>query len=197
MNDFRAFADSNDIEKVTAFLENGLYISNTMLVMELDLDKFLLPEGPECPHNTAIEKEDISKHRDYEISAYDTWELDEYLACHAACFEELSYPEQIEEQLQNVNSGIYVLRINKELISSVMVWDADANTAATENIFTMPEFQGKGYCRILLTKVLTDLVKAGKRKARLTVYGDDSIAISLYMKLGYRITKILQEFSYE
>ncbi|MCQ2519573.1 MAG: GNAT family N-acetyltransferase [Lachnospiraceae bacterium] len=198
MSDFRAFADSKDLEKITAFLENGLYISNTMLVMELDLENFLFTKDAaesvekeaECPKSTL-------RQQDFEIGCYDTWELDEYLSCHKKCFGELSIPEQIEEQLQNINSSIFALRIEGELISSVMTWDIDENIIATENVFTVRKFQGRGYGTAILSKVLADFAAEGKKKARLTVYGDDNAAVSLYLKMGYKITKVLQEFSYE
>lgn len=179
MNDFKAFADSKDFEKITAFLQNGLYISNTMLVMEHDLTRL-------------CEVEDEDK-----VSLYDTWDLTEYLTANGLGFGTSDPEEKVLEQLSNPNSNIYVLRVDGQVASSVTVWDYDEDTVATENIFTVPQFRENHYAWNLLNKVLWDIKARKKKKARLTVYGDDTVAIAMYLKMGYRLTGVLQEFMYD
>lgn len=203
MSDFRAFADSMDLDRITAFLENGLYISNTMLVMELDLSsKDMCQDTKEA--NFPASDNTLENGDSLEVSVYDTWELQEYLSAHSESFDTEETAETLEEKLSNPGSNIYVLRVNGEIASSVMVWDYDEDTVVTENIFTRPGFRGQHYATFLLTEILRKLKTEGTgegstapKKVRLTVYGDNTIAVSFYFKMGYRITKVLQEFMYD
>lgn len=198
MSEFKAFAESTDIKKITAFLENGLYISDTMLVMELDLTGL---DEPKLNILIKAKETELNPQADsslnYDISLYDTWEMDEYLSLNGQAFEEECSLEEMEELLNNAGSAIYVLKREGRIISSVMLWDFDEETVATEKIFTIPDEQGKGYGQFLLAKILIKLKQSGKKKARLTVYGSNTPAITMYLKLGFNIKKVLQEFSYE
>lgn len=178
MNDFKAHADSTDLVKIEGFLKAGMYIYNTMLVMELDLSKLPIETG----------------NRDAEITGLNTDDLTEYLTANAKGFgEEMPY-ETIAEELSNPGSAIYVIRRRRRIVSSVTIWDIDDNVMALENIFTVPAYRERGLSSKLVSFAIYEACRRGKRRIRLTVYGDDTEAIAMYYKFGFKVTKILQEF---
>lgn len=178
MNNFRTFNDVKSLEVLNEYYNAGLYISATMLVMELDISN-------------------INFGNVGNISLYDTTDLSEYMAANQKGFMVASPIEQIREELINNNSKIYVLREKEKIASSVTVWDYDDDTVETENIFTVPKLRGRGYAFCVLSKALADASAEGKKHARLTVYSTDIPAIKMYRKFGFKITKVLQEFSHE
>lgn len=183
MNDFKTFIDSNDIDKINEFCSGGFYIADTMLVMEADLPLSLELKEKYCDRS--------------DISFYDTEDLNEYLKANGKGFGTQDPKEQVLAQLSNPDSAIYVLRSKKKIASSITVWSIDEETVATENIFTIPSCREKGYAARLLCTALADASEKGKTKSRLTVYADDTPAINMYYKFGYKITRVLQEFSHE
>lgn len=178
MNDFKTYIDANDIEKISEFYRNGFYLAGVMLVMELDLGSQKLEE------------------RD-NIELYDNTNLSEYLAANGKGFGTPDPIDTIEKELRYENANIYVLREKGKIVSSVTVWDESVDMISTENIFTIPKFRGRGYAMAVLSKALMDAINRGMKKARLTVYSTDLPAIKLYDKMGYKITKVLQEFRHE
>lgn len=176
MNDFKAHADSKDLTKIEGFLKAGLYIYNTMLVMELKLPKKSL----------AI--------NDSEIEPYDLRNLTEYLDANGKGFGEEMSKETILEEISNPGSAILVIRKRKRIVSSVTIWDIDEDVMALENIFTIPSYRERGLASKLVSFAINEGIKRGKKKIRLTVYGDDAEAIAMYYKYGFKVTKVLQEF---
>ena len=183
MSEFKTFVDVKDIDKLNEFYKNGFYASGEMLVMEKTfVDK---PEGY------------VEKFKDEMVEEYDTENLTEYLNANAKGFTKQDPLEDILDQLSNKNSKIYVLRVKGKIAASVTVWDRDEETVSTENIFTVPKFRGKGYATRVLSEALCLARDRGMKKARLTVYANDTPAILMYLKFGYKITKIYQEFMHE
>ncbi|MBR6004258.1 MAG: GNAT family N-acetyltransferase [Lachnospiraceae bacterium] len=183
MSEFKTFVDVKDIDKLNEFYKNGFYASGEMLVMEKTfVDK---PEGY------------VEKFKDEMVEEYDTENLTEYLNANAKGFTKQDPLEDILDQLSNPNSKIYVLRVKGKIAASVTVWDRDEETVSTENIFTVPKFRGKGYATRVLSEALCLARDRGMKKARLTVYANDTPAILMYLKFGYKITKIYQEFMHE
>lgn len=186
MTDFVAHAESSDLNKINGLLENGLVIVNTMLVMEAEISKEL------CQAGAAISKAVCSA--EAAIEKYDTKDLSEYLEANFKGFGERSSEEQIREELANPHSAIYVIRKRNRIVSSVTMWQIDDETVAVENIFTIPSYRGRHYASYILNRVLDEALQKGYRRAKLTVYGDDTEAILMYYKLGFTVTKVLQEF---
>lgn len=182
MSDFKVHSESADIEKIEGLLKEGFYIYNSMLVMELDLLKY---KNEEISNMKLTDSE--------KIVPYDSADLTLYLKANEKGFGKQDPKEDIEEELTYKNSKIYVLLVKGKIASSVTRWDYDFETVATENIFTVPKFRNNHYASKILHYVIMDAVANGLKKARLTVYGDDTEAISMYHKFGFKVTKVLQE----
>lgn len=178
MNNFRTFNEGKNLEGLNEYYTNGFYISATMLVMELDSIG-----------------QNLGKYDS--VSLYDTSDLSEYMKANAKGFGVADPIDRIEEELTYKNAGIYVLKEKGKIVSSVTVWDYDDETVSTENIFTIPKYRGKNYALRVFSHALSESYDRGMRRARLTVYSTDVPAIKMYMKFGFKITKVLQEFSHE
>lgn len=183
MNEFKTFVDVKDIDKLNEFYKNGFYASGEMLVMEKEFVE--KPEGY------------VEKFKDSMVEKYDTENLTEYLNANAKGFKKQDPLEDILDELSNPNSAIYVLRVKDKIAASVTVWDRDEETISTENIFCIPKYRGKGYATRVLSEALCEARDRGIKKARLTVYANDTPAILMYLKFGYKITGIYQEFMHE
>lgn len=184
MNNFRTHIDSSDIEKINEFYHEDFYSSKTLLIMErsLSLDFEGATEFPEGFH---VEK--LSRGSD----------LKAYLKANSKAFSEKNIRETISERLSKPEATIYVLLLKNKVVSSVMAFELNPETIATESIFTVKEFRKRGFARNLLNQVLMEAKEKGKTKAQLSVYSDDCEAIKLYLKTKYRITRVLQEFTHE
>lgn len=183
MSDFKAHADVNDIEKIDGLLQAGLYITNTMLAMEKPLN---IGVDDIVPIQSTVEEH---------VELYDSADLFEYLKANEKGFGKQDPIEMIEEELGYSNAHIYVWREKGKIASSVTTWDIDEETMATENIFTVPKFRGRHFASMLLQYVLDEATKRGMKRARLTVYGDDTAALSMYYKFGFSVVKTLHEFT--
>jgi len=179
MSEFKAHAESTDIAKIEGLLKAGLYISNTMLVMEKEIVK---------------ENDNLTKEVN-DIEHYDTADMTEYLDANEKGFGVRASEEMLTEELSNPNSSIFIIRKRKKIVSSLTTWDIDDETVAVENIFTIPSYRNRHFASELLLHTLEEAGRRGMKRARLTVYGDDCEAIAMYHKLGFKITKVLQEFS--
>lgn len=177
MSSFKAHADSNDIEKIQGLLKAGLYISNTMLVMEKTL------EG-------SVSFDD----GDLKVEMYDRPDLEEYLQANSKGFGEMADAAMILEELAKPEACIYVIRSRKRIVSSITVWNHDDETVSIENVFTIPSYRERHLASSLMDYALSNAYKRGMKRARLTVYGDDTEAIEMYFKYGFKVTKVLQEF---
>ena len=181
MNDFKTFIDTRDIEKINEFYRGGFYGSVTMYIMEKVQEPLRETKDLKNPN----------------VSLYDTENLYEYMVANGKGFGTPDPVEKILDDLEKPNSRIYVFRVKGKIVSSVTVWDEGEDAIATENIFTLPKFRGKGYATAVLQEALNDAYKRGRMKALLTVYASDVEAVRMYYKFGYKITRILQEFRHE
>lgn len=181
MSEFKTFIDSKEIDKINEFYGGGFFAADTMLVMELILKDWEL-KAFDC---------------ESQIWTYDTSSLKEYLKANGKGFGDPDPIENVRAQLANPYSAIYVLRERGKIVSSVTTWDIDDKTVATENVFTIPKYRNRGYARAVLSTVLNVAWERKMERARLTVYAKDVPAIKMYFSLGYKITKVLEEFRHE
>ena len=177
MSDFKAFSDSNDLNRIKVFLENGLIVSGTFLVMERAV--------------TAKDGEYKEAHAEY----YDTWDLKDYLDADEMSFGKRKDESVLNEQLSYEKSAILVINEKGRPVSSVTVWLKDEETYAAENIFTVPSYRRKGLAEALLKETFKKAFDDGIKKIRLNVYADNAPAISLYLKLGFEVTGSIFEFT--
>lgn len=178
MNDFKAHAESTDIVKIEGLLKAGFYISNTILVMELPLE------------GVTLFKTDVGEI----IERYDPASLDEYIEANKKGFGVSADPSMIYEELSLPGGDIYVIRQRKKIVSSVTTWNYDKETIAVENIFTVSPYRNRHFASAILSYILINAQRMGMKRARLTVYGDNTEAIAMYQKYGFSVKKVLQEF---
>jgi len=111
-------------------------------------------------------------------------------------------PWNIDELKYFMTSNFWTVGTTKsafsggKLTGSVMVyWDEDANlksdkkTAFTEQIFVLPEYRNKGIASYLINKALLHLKIKGIDKVFLEVKTNNLSALSIYIKLGYKVVK--------
>jgi ribosomal protein S18 acetylase RimI-like enzyme len=66
------------------------------------------------------------------------------------------------------------------------VWSVAEGVAAVGNVFTQPEFRGRGYATWCTGAVVRDALAAGLDTVVLNVRDDNASAIRVYEKLGFR-----------
>jgi GNAT superfamily N-acetyltransferase len=84
-----------------------------------------------------------------------------------------------------------------EFLGGVTTFSIGEERSATENIFVLPEWRGKGVAKAFITEALKYLKENGKTIARLGTDGDNKPAINLYKSLGYRMDSVEIEFGYD
>jgi len=199
---FRAFADANDRDKINGLINAGLVKTGTLVLMERDIDSFTDFEN-DSGNETGIAAFDRSggdasggsgSLGKVELYEADRYGLSEYLSANREGFAIGTSESTIREELSYKNAAIYVLRLDKKIVSSVTVWDHDDETVATENIFTLPQYRNRHFMTRVLATALANAKARGIKKARLTVYSENDSAVRIYQKLGYTITKHIIEF---
>lgn len=73
------------------------------------------------------------------------------------------------------------------------VWSVEEGVAAVGNVFTRPEFRGRGYATWCTGAVAGDALAAGLDTVVLNVRADNDPAIHVYEKLGFRRYSLLIE----
>jgi predicted GNAT family acetyltransferase len=66
------------------------------------------------------------------------------------------------------------------------VWSTAEKVAAVGNVFTRPDFRGRGYATICTAAVAQEALAAGLDTIALNVRRDNAPAIHVYEKLGFR-----------
>lgn len=189
--ELQTFVDAGHMAELDFFFREGFYVANSMIIMEKELER----DDKEGSGETADPS--ISKQEHISILDIEKEGLAQYLAANKAGFDGVQDPEDtIRYELGLPGGRIYILEEGGEIVSSVTVWDIDGDTAATENIFTIPLYREQGLAWELLSHVLTGLYRAGKKKARLSVYGDDGPAMALYQKADFQVTGVKLELRY-
>jgi len=67
------------------------------------------------------------------------------------------------------------------------VWSETEGIAAIGNVFTQPEYRGRGYATICTAAVASEALAAGIATVVLNVRHDNTPAIHVYEKLGFRL----------
>ena len=84
----------------------------------------------------------------------------------------------------------------KEILASVTVWPRKDRAAATEDIFCIPEYRRQHLTERLLVHVLSRLQTEGFNTASMNAFTQNTPALKLYEKLGYRTVHTLYELAY-
>lgn len=179
----QTFVSTEHLAELEYFLIHGFYISNTMLVMEKELTERV----------NNVEADLSIDIREYDVKAKG---LEEYLKANGRGFGKQDPEAMILEQLSLPDSHIFVALVKGKIASSVTTWRAEDGAYCTENIFTLPKFREKHIALKLMTDTLNRFYDAGVSRVRLTVYGDDSAAINMYLGLGFSVAGAKYELMY-
>jgi ribosomal protein S18 acetylase RimI-like enzyme len=119
-------------------------------------------------------------------------EQQQYLAGRNACFPEA--PTSLEEWQYFAQTPLWKKGINmtafaaEQLAASVLVfWEPGSPAGATEYVFTLAEFRGRGLARVLLVEALNYLKAHGLQCASLEVKAENRAALGVYEDLGYGV----------
>lgn len=178
----RCWCESNDLEEQQKLLEMGFSGNNIVWIMKVELDQV---------NNDNVE---MLKEVTFEILENNDESIKEYLASNCLGFNNVQDAEgELRFRLGDKRTKILVTRCGGKIVSSVTVWHISDERAATENIFTIPEYRHQKMSSFTILKTLEYLKNEGYKIATLTCVGDNTNAIALYNKMGYKVMGHLLE----
>ncbi|MDO8627465.1 MAG: GNAT family N-acetyltransferase [Candidatus Diapherotrites archaeon] len=92
--------------------------------------------------------------------------------------------KEIKKYLEK--SRIYFVKFGKQIIGTTS-YKTDNNSACIDGLIISPEQRGKGYAKIVIHLILEKI--KNYKKAYLMVHPQNSTAIIIYLKEGFKITK--------
>ena len=98
--------------------------------------------------------------------------------------------------LERNPSTCLVLRIDKGLIGTVL-GGFDGRRGYIYHLAVHPDYQGKGYGKLLLNQVITELKSLGALKIHLFVFNDNQSATEFYHHLDWELRRDIQVFSWD
>ncbi len=168
------------------FLESfGFAEKDRMLLMERPLS------GPDAAPQSAERPAD---RRVRAIGLSDEDALKTYLESAKEAYGMPDRPGEIRYRLTKGRGKIWSYVENGAPVSFVTVWRIWKKVYATENVFTKKDERHRGHAAALLQEVAEKYRKQGAEVLRLTVYADDTDAVRLYQKLGYRKVDETREY---
>jgi len=111
---------------------------------------------------------------------------------------EIAYnPKQLKYLITRANSHCLIETHEEELRGFIItLFKRGTDVAGIETISVDPLHRGKGIAKKLLFNAEEEMYPRGIRKIRLEVSMENTSAVSLYKKSGYRITSILKNYYY-
>lgn len=180
----RLWSDSTDIEEIQTMLDQGFIIEDTMLVLAFDLNQ-------EVPSFRVPDEVKIGIH-DFESDG-----MKQYLKANALGYDNVQDSEgELRFRLQGEKTKVFTAMVGEEVVASTTVWELGNGRSASENVFTIPQYQRKKIGAETLCTALRYLQKEGEKEANLTVYGGNYPALQMYLKIGYKLQYHLMEMHY-
>ena len=93
-------------------------------------------------------------------------------------------------------STCLVLRIDEDIVGTVL-GGFDGRRGYIYHLAVHPDYQGKGYGKVLLNQVITELKFLGALKIHLFVFNDNQPATEFYRHLGWELRRDIQVFSWD
>ncbi|MBE5963101.1 MAG: GNAT family N-acetyltransferase [Lachnospiraceae bacterium] len=180
----RCFAEDNDHDEIDFLLRNGFIVKGMMPVLSYDLTGDIAI--PKIPENIRIG-----------LHSFKEDGMDQYLKANAAGFIAQDSEDEMRFRLGGETTAVICAYDKDEVVSSVTVWEIGNGRSATENIFTVPDYQRKGIGTAVVLSALKLLKDRGEREATLSVVGDNKNAIAFYEGLGYHYKYGLLEMCFE
>lgn len=92
-----------------------------------------------------------------------------------------------EQLIENIDlSHTKIASLNNEKIGKVKVFEEN-ESAGIYGFVIYPHLRGKGYGKMFLSKIISDLLRKGTNKIYLEVETENTIAIHLYHSIGFDI----------
>lgn len=182
----RCWCEEKDYHKQQQLLELGFSGHNIVWIMGFDLENTEIPQ--------IEESEDVS----IDFMENTDEAIKEYLAANSLGYDNVQDAEgELRFRLGDERTKVLVARSDGKIVSSVTTWHISDENAATENIFTIPEFRRRKVGSRIVTKSLSYLKENGYKLATLTCVGDNVRAIALYNNIGYKVVGHLLEMHWE
>lgn len=182
----RCWCKESEYNKQQRLLELGFSGHNLIWIMSFDLEHTALPKA-DIPENITIDKLNCTEEG-----------IKAYLAANYLGFDNVQDAQgELRFRLGDERTKIFTAKDKEKIVSSVTVWHISDERAATENIFTIPEYRRKRIGIATVASALSYLKENGYKNASLTCVGDNLNAIALYNRIGYKITGHLIEMHWE
>lgn len=182
----RCWCTENEYDKQQQLLELGFKGNNFIWIMGFDLEHTKIPEV-EIPENISVGILDCTEPA-----------LKAYLRANYLGYNNVQDAEgELRFRLGDERTKIFTAQACEKIVSSVTTWHISDDRAATENIFTIPEYRRKKIGLATIAKSLSYLKENGYKIATLTCVGDNVNAIALYNRIGYKVIGHLLEMHWE
>lgn len=182
----RCWCKESEYDKQQQLLELGFTGNNITWIMGFDLEHTEIPDAV-IPEEIAVELLDGTEE-----------ELRAYLTANELGYNKVQDAEgELRFRLGDERTKLFAAWDGERVVSSVTVWHISDDRAATENIFTIPEYRRKKIGTKTIGKALTYLKEQGYKLATLTCVGDNGDAIALYTQIGYKVVGHLLEMHWE
>jgi len=196
----RTFCSPTSVDYLMYLSSFGFRAQNFMYRMKKDLTEVVPTGGDgsfsfELTDKGTIEKVEVSAIRaeaDGKING-----LEGYFEANKSAFGIPDSENELNFRLSEQCGVQFVARIGGKVVAAVSVWENRPDSVSTENIFCIPEYHRRGVTEKLMRSVCSYLAGKGYREATLFVYGVNTYAIGLYMKLGYNIYGGMLHMLYE
>ena len=123
------------------------------------------------------------------IKFAESGQLDELLNIESRCFQFDRISRRSFKRLIKPGAHQLIVLMQKQVVAgyALILYRAGTNLARLYSIAVLPEYQGKGYSRLLLTRAEELTLEKYCVFLRLEVDVNNATAISLYKKYGYTL----------
>lgn len=104
--------------------------------------------------------------------------------------------DSLRDFMQRNPSTCLVLRIDEGIVATVL-GGFDGRRGYIYHLAVHPDYQGKGYGKVLLNQVISELKSLGALKIHLFVFNDNQLAAGFYNHQGWELRQDIQVFSWD
>lgn len=104
--------------------------------------------------------------------------------------------DSLKRFMQRNPSTCLVLRLEKGIAGTVL-GGYDGRRGYVYHLAVAPDYQGRGWGKVLLNRVINELKSLGALKIHLFVFNDNKSASGFYQHLGWELRRDIQVFSWD
>jgi ribosomal protein S18 acetylase RimI-like enzyme len=104
--------------------------------------------------------------------------------------------DSLRDFMQRNPSTCLVLRVSEGIVGTVL-GGFDGRRGYIYHLAVHPDYQAKGYGKVLLNQVISELKSLGALKIHLFVFSDNQPATEFYRHLGWELRQDIQVFSWD